>query len=54
MEKNKLIEGIDYYFETVGEIKYKVFTEKYHKNRGFCCNNFCRHCPYKNKKTKNE
>jgi len=23
-----------------------VFTEKYHLNRGFCCKNGCRHCPY--------
>jgi len=24
-----------------------VFTEKYLKNKGYCCNNGCRHCPYK-------
>jgi len=23
-----------------------VFTEEYHKNRGHCCGNGCRHCPY--------
>jgi hypothetical protein len=23
-----------------------VFTEKYHLNRGYCCKNNCRHCPY--------
>ncbi|MCU0324132.1 MAG: DUF5522 domain-containing protein [Spirosomaceae bacterium] len=23
-----------------------VFTEKYHKKRGYCCKNGCRHCPY--------
>lgn len=50
MEKSKLVEGVDYYFETVGETKFKVFTESYHSKRGFCCNNSCRHCPYKNKK----
>ena len=27
-----------------------VMTEIYHKRRGFCCNNGCRHCAYKNKK----
>ena len=27
-----------------------VMTEAYHKRRGFCCNNGCRHCAYKNKK----
>ena len=24
-----------------------VFTEKFLLDRGFCCNNGCRHCPYK-------
>lgn len=33
----------DYYME----FGYCVFTEKYLKNRGYCCNNGCRHCPYK-------
>jgi hypothetical protein len=23
-----------------------VFTEEYHKERGYCCGNGCRHCPY--------
>ncbi|MGA3037014.1 MAG: DUF5522 domain-containing protein [Vulcanimicrobiaceae bacterium] len=23
-----------------------VFTEHYHRKRGFCCGNACRHCPY--------
>ena len=23
-----------------------VFTEEYLKERGFCCGNNCRHCPY--------
>lgn len=23
-----------------------VFTPKYHINRGYCCGNRCRHCPY--------
>jgi len=27
-----------------------VLTEIYHKRRGYCCNNGCRHCAYKNKK----
>lgn len=29
-----------------------VFTEKYHLNRGYCCKNGCRHCPYGFKKGK--
>ncbi|MBK6364151.1 MAG: hypothetical protein IPL63_13010 [Saprospiraceae bacterium] len=23
-----------------------VFTEKFLKNRGYCCKSGCRHCPY--------
>ena len=25
---------------------YMVFTEKYHLDKGYCCANKCRHCPY--------
>ncbi|MCG9881787.1 MAG: DUF5522 domain-containing protein [Bacteroidia bacterium] len=24
-----------------------VFTEAFHLQRGYCCGNGCRHCPYK-------
>jgi len=33
----------DYYYSEEG---YKVFTEKYHLKRGYCCKNNCKHCPY--------
>jgi len=33
----------DYYYSDQG---YKVFTEKYHLKRGYCCKNNCKHCPY--------
>ncbi|WP_235938402.1 DUF5522 domain-containing protein [Chitinophaga solisilvae] len=23
-----------------------VFTEKYHRDRGYCCGNGCKHCPF--------
>ena len=23
-----------------------IMTEQYHKRRGYCCNNKCRHCAY--------
>ncbi len=36
-------EGIDFYFDLSG---YMVFTEKYLSERGYCCGNGCRHCPY--------
>jgi|JI102314A2RNA_FD_contig_41_6453155_length_474_multi_1_in_0_out_0_1 hypothetical protein len=45
--KNKtkavLVQGIDYYFNEQG---YWVFTAKYLLDRGYCCNNGCKHCPY--------
>jgi hypothetical protein len=38
-----LIEGRDYYIENG---KY-VFTAYFLKNRGYCCESGCRHCPYR-------
>ena len=43
MTNNNLVEGEDYYFNEDG---YIVLTEKYHLNKGFCCGNGCKHCPY--------
>ncbi|MFN0276405.1 MAG: DUF5522 domain-containing protein [Chitinophagales bacterium] len=43
MEKT-LKEGIDYYLNSDGLL---VFTEKYLLERGYCCSNDCKHCPYK-------
>lgn len=40
---NNLVEGEDYYFNEDG---YIVLTEKYHLQKGFCCGNGCKHCPY--------
>ncbi len=40
---SKLVEGIDYYINEQG---FFVFTEKYHLDRGYCCKNGCKHCPY--------
>ncbi|HEX8562530.1 MAG TPA: DUF5522 domain-containing protein [Flavobacterium sp.] len=42
-KENKLVEGLDYYLTPEG---YKVFTEEYHRKRGYCCRSGCRHCPY--------
>jgi len=39
----KLREGIDYYLNEQGLM---VLTEKFHRDRGYCCGNGCRHCPY--------
>lgn len=41
--KNSIIEGEDYYFNEAGFI---VLTERYHLDRGYCCGNGCRHCPF--------
>ncbi|HUP59223.1 MAG TPA: DUF5522 domain-containing protein [Thermoanaerobaculia bacterium] len=37
-----LVEGEDFYYEG----PYVVFTEKYLRGRGYCCESGCRHCPY--------
>ena len=39
----QLVEGLDFYYDEQG---YIVLTEKYHLEKGFCCGNGCRHCPY--------
>jgi hypothetical protein len=41
--KQQLKEGIDYYYNEDG---YVVLTAKYHLDKGYCCGNGCRHCPY--------
>ena len=38
------LEDIDYYIEA-GRW---VFTAAYHRKRGHCCENVCRHCPFGN------
>ena len=38
-----LIENIHYYLNEDGLM---VFTEKYLRERGYCCGNGCKHCPY--------
>jgi hypothetical protein len=43
-KNKKMIEGIHYYIEVDGKW---VFTETHHKDRGYCCGNACRHCPFK-------
>ncbi|WP_317233105.1 DUF5522 domain-containing protein [Chitinophaga filiformis] len=38
-----LKEGIDFYYNEHG---YMVLTEHFLLERGFCCGNGCKHCPY--------
>ncbi len=40
---DKLIEGEDFYYNSEGFV---VLTKKYHLQKGFCCGNGCKHCPY--------
>lgn len=40
----KLVEGVDFYIQN----GLYVFTAKYLKERGYCCGNGCKHCPYPN------
>ncbi|ALJ01261.1 DUF5522 domain-containing protein [Rufibacter tibetensis] len=37
------LEPGDYYFNEQGLM---VFTEQYHRRRGYCCQSGCKHCPY--------
>jgi hypothetical protein len=37
------LEPGDFYFNEQG---FMVFTEQYHRRRGYCCKSGCRHCPY--------
>jgi len=43
MEKNTDKSSGLYYISDEG---FRVFTEKYHLQRGYCCTNNCKHCPY--------
>jgi hypothetical protein len=36
-------EGEEFYYNEEGLM---VLTEKYHLERGYCCGNGCKHCPY--------
>ncbi len=46
MSFTEKFEPDDFYLSEEG---YIIFTEKYHLKRGYCCQNNCRHCPWKKK-----
>jgi len=48
LEKKEFIQGIHYYLD--GDRV--VFTALFHFERGTCCGNKCRHCPYDENHTK--
>jgi hypothetical protein len=39
---DELVEGVHYYMED----GFMVFTALYLRQRGYCCESGCRHCPY--------
>jgi hypothetical protein len=39
----ELTEGVDFYYNEQGLM---VLTAHYHRERGYCCGNGCRHCPF--------
>ncbi|GEP94857.1 DUF5522 domain-containing protein [Chitinophaga cymbidii] len=41
--KTPLQENIDFYYNEQGLM---VLTEKYHRDRGYCCGKGCLHCPF--------
>ncbi len=43
MQSEELQEGLHFYYNEDGLM---VFTETYHRLRGFCCESGCKHCPY--------
>jgi hypothetical protein len=48
VEPKTFIEGRDFYFED----GLMVLTRTYLAERGYCCSNDCRHCPYEESKEK--
>ena len=43
MKDDELIEGLHYY---INENVLIVLTERYHREKGYCCGMGCLHCPY--------
>jgi 2-iminoacetate synthase ThiH len=41
-ETQTFVEGLDFYFEN----GLMVLSRRYLLNRGYCCSNGCRHCPF--------
>jgi hypothetical protein len=50
MTPDDLVEGVHYYMEN----GFMVFTAAYLRQRGYCCESGCRHCPYGFKATQSE
>lgn len=46
--KKSILDKDEFYYSEKG---YIIFTKKFLLKRGYCCENNCKHCPYKKKKT---
>ena len=47
-EPKTFVEGLDFYFDD----GLMVLTRRYLMNRGYCCENDCRHCSYSDRRPK--
>ena len=43
VKNNGKLSDLDYYILDSGLL---IFTEEYHKKRGYCCGLKCKHCPF--------
>ena len=41
-----LVGGSHLNFDMIVHFGNACFSEKYHENRGYCCQSKCKHCPY--------
>jgi len=46
---DELVRGVDYVLSPEG---YRIMTAKYLTDRGYCCGNGCKNCPYHPKANK--
>ncbi|MDQ4122877.1 MAG: DUF5522 domain-containing protein [Acidobacteriota bacterium] len=47
-KRREFVEGLDFYFEN----GLMVLTAHFLRERGYCCGNRCRHCPYQTTEAK--
>jgi hypothetical protein len=51
MQEKTFVEKVDYYYDENGLM---VLTKEFLLKRGKCCDNNCKHCPYKENLEKNK
>ena len=50
--RKKLVDGVDFEWVEKDGVKFKLLTRKFLLERGYCCHNACKNCPYTKKKDK--